>query len=449
MLRLVAITSLGCPKNFVDTEIAVASLIQSGFGLCSDAEEADVQFINTCAFLKEARDEAEGIISEAIKWKSGNPSERRVIVGGCLTEWDREGSLRSRLSGVDAWTKICSVAEIGPVAASLYEGRTARGITKDSPYIYDHSTPRVQLTPPHYAYIKIADGCDNHCTYCMIPSIRGELRSRTLDSVVSEAQSLLENGVRELIIIAQDSAAFGRDKAVRGESLAKLVSRLDRLKSPSDYWIRLMYLHPASVTNELLEALRDSKHVVRCLEMPLQHISDNILRSMNRKISSAQARSIVNILKKDMGFALRTTFMTGFPGETEADFRLLADFVEETSFERLGVFAYSREEGSPASKMPNQVDADIAAERRDELMKIQSRISRRKNSALVGRKIDVIVDGMNDGGTVGRTFMDAPDIDNIVKIKSGKAKLNSGDFIRAVVESASEYELGVKIGSAK
>ena len=434
---MVKVTSLGCAKNFVDTEVASASFLCAGFGLTSSDQDADIQFINTCAFLEDARNEAAKTIRAVRRWKESDPQHRRLIVAGCFVQWASKEEL-ARFPYVDAWLPIDSASEAGDIAVKLFSGVAVSHKKETAPaYLYSHATPRVQLTPGHYAYLKIADGCDNCCTYCRIPAIRGALRSREIPDVVAEARSLVRNGVRELILIAQDSGAFGRDRTGR-PCLAQLLRELDRIKG--DFYLRLMYLHPASVNAELLDAMKDSKHLIRCVEMPLQHIAERILKAMHRKVFEARTREVVEQISA-IGYSIRTTFMTGFPGETPEDFETLCRFVRDTEFERLGVFAYSREDGTPAASLPGQVSPAEAKRRRGRLLKLQSEISRRHNEALKGTVITVITDEvLSRTKAVGRTLFDAPDIDNLVMLTS-KKRLAPGDIVRARVRAASEYEL--------
>ncbi len=433
----VEIISLGCAKNFVDTEIAAASLLTQGFALVADEAEADIKFINTCAFLAVARKEVEEHLRHAKAWKKRSKS-RKIIIGGCIVSWDKDGSFRAAHPEVDSWCGICSVEEIGSIAAAVWTD-TAYDVPERTAYIHTSKTPRLQLTPPHYAYLKIADGCDNRCTYCKIPDIRGSLHSRTVADVVKEAKDLLSGGVRELIVIAQDTAAFGRD-LTGTPKLAELLKKLDALKGT--FLIRLMYLHPASVTDELIGVMNSCKHLIRCIEMPLQHISSRILAAMHRRADGTRTREVVSKLQQQ-GFAIRTTFMVGFPGETEEDFKELLSYVKETGFTRLGTFTYSREAGVPAAEMPDQIPAKTANRRLRLLMEAQAEISLRANQQLTGQTVDVIIDELLPRGkALGRMFADAPEIDNTVVIRGiDKKRHNCGDFIRVRVESADEYEI--------
>lgn len=431
----VIITSLGCAKNFVDTELAAASFLCSGFALTEDEAEADIQFINTCAFLKAARDEASEHITALKHWKKARKG-RRIMIAGCFVEWADPAEL-AKYPYVDVWMRIDQVAEAGKIALRLAGAKIDMAECPDRPkYIYNHETPRVQLTPPHYAYVKIADGCDNCCAYCMIPSIRGSLRSRTVKSVVEEVKSLIGNGVYEIILIAQDSGGFGRDRGGKPE-LAKLLRQLDKL--PGEYILRLMYLHPASVNDELLKVLKGMKHLARCIEMPIQHIADNVLRGMGRKVFGERTREVVKSIM-DLGYAVRTTLMTGFPGETQEDFEELLTYVKTTGFARLGVFAYSREPGTRAAGMPDQVPHRIGETRAAKLLKAQQKISLAHNQALVGTEQEILIDSVQGTEAVGRTLLDAPDIDNIVHVRSRK-KLNPGERVTVRIDRAAEYEL--------
>ena len=429
------ITSLGCAKNFVDTELAAASFLCSGFALTEDENEADIQFINTCAFLKAAREEASEHITALKRWKQARRG-RRIIVAGCFVEWADPAEL-AKYPYVDVWMRIDQVADAGKIALALSGEKSDTAECPVRPaYIYSHETPRVQLTPPHYAYVKIADGCDNCCAYCMIPSIRGPLRSRTVKSVVEEVKNLIGNGVYEIILIAQDSGGFGRDRGGKPE-LAKLLKQLDKL--PGEYILRLMYLHPASVNDELLGVLKGMKHLVRCIEMPIQHIADNVLRGMGRKVFGKRTREVVKSIM-DLGYAVRTTLMTGFPGETAEDFEELLAYVKDTGFARLGVFAYSKEPGTRAAAMPDQVPPRTGKARAARLLKVQQKISLAHNLALVGTEQEVLIDSVRGTEAVGRTLLDAPDIDNIVHVKSRK-KLAPGERVTVRIDRAAEYEL--------
>lgn len=435
--RMVCIVSLGCPKNFVDTEIAAGSLLCRGLGITADEDEADIMLINTCAFIDTARKESVDVIKGAIRWKKRREG-RKIVVAGCLVQWKNAAQVREKFPEVDLWTGIDSVERMGDMLADL-DNSAAPAVAAQPCYIYNEKTSRVLLTPAHYAYLKIADGCDNRCSYCSIPNIRGSLRSRSTESVLAEAQNLIDNGTKELIIIAQDTTAFRRDKGEKNAA-AKLIQGLDKLKG--DYWFRLMYLHPASVTDAIIGAMADAEHMVRCVEMPLQHISDRILLSMGRKVGEAATREAVRKVREQAHCAIRTTFMTGFPGETKEDFEKLLQYVEEQKFERLGAFWYSPEDGTPAASFRNQVPRKLAMERYERIMAAQHDISLAANKALIGKELDVIIDSVEGRGkALARSGLDAPQIDNQIVLKKVPAGVEPGTFAKAVVRSAKAYDI--------
>jgi len=430
--------SLGCPKNFVDTEVIAGSMVIQGFGMTPDLEDADVYLLNTCAFLPSARSEAEEYLEEASAWKAEYPEHRKIVVSGCLNQWDTDHVYPARFPQVDLWAGINEVAHLGELLLKLMaDGKVVVPVEMPA-YLYDESTPRLQLTPNHYAYIKIADGCNNRCSYCSIPKIRGELRSRGCDSVVKEAENLLAGGACELIVIGQDITAFGND---RGKpELASLLQRLDNL--PGEYLLRLLYTHPAHFSPELIDVMAHGKHVLPYIDMPLQHISDNILQAMGRKVGRKHIETLLAELRRSIpGLAIRTTFITGFPGESEADFQELYDFVKAQRFERLGVFTYCAEPDTPAAGMAEQVPQDVAAARRDRLMELQAEISLAFNRSLIGKEMKVIIDSPADSGAyLGRTYLDTPEIDNCVMVKT-RRRLDSGAIVPVKITAAGAYDL--------
>ena len=435
---LARVVSLGCAKNLVDSEVAAGSLLVHGFGLAPEEEEADVLWINTCAFLKEARREAESVIRRACVWKKARKG-RRICVAGCLPEWDRDGTCRKKFPDVDAWLGIDSVADAGRAARAICEG--TEGISSapcEKRWICDEDAPRALSGSGHCAYVKVADGCDNHCAYCLIPSIRGSLRSRTVESVVAEAKNLLDMGVRELVLIAQDTGAFGRDRTGKSE-LPRLLDELDRLDG--DFLLRVMYVHPASISDDMIDAFRRCRRLVRCIETPVQHVSEPILSAMNRHVSESKLRETLRKLR-EAGFALRTTLMVGFPGETEEDFEKLKELVSAGTFERLGVFVYSAEPETPAAAMKDAVPAHVAAARRDALMKIQAGLSKAANARLVGSAVETIVDELRGSGrAIGRLLNDAPEVDQCVHLRSCPRSLRPGDVVRVRVTKSETYDL--------
>lgn len=425
--------SLGCPKNFVDTELLAGSLLSEGWQLEFEPEYADLYVVNTCAFLPAARREAEAAIKTALKWKKRTGGA--VVVAGCLSQYDAEkGEYAARYPEVDAWT---TPDEVGRFAAVLSGGRRSR---KESPaYLYDHKSPRLQLTLPHFAYLKIADGCDNRCSYCAIPDIRGGLRSRPSASVVKEAENLIDSGVKELVVIAQDVTAYGHDRPESADTLASLLKKLEKLDG--DFVMRLLYTHPAHYTEELIDVLAASKKVLPYLDMPLQHIDDAILKKMNRKTDSAAIRSLLAELRSRIpNLAVRSTFIAGLPGEGEEEFAKLCDFLREQRFERAGVFAYSPERGTPAASMPGQVEPEVAKKRVRKLMKIQEKILEERQREAIGSVQRVLIDFAEGKTAVGRSYLDAPEIDNRTVVRAGK-KLKPGEFHRVRIVDGDRFQL--------
>ena len=408
------LVALGCPKNLVDAELLSGTLVSAGYVLSLDPEAADIYIINTCAFLPAARSEAANEIAAAVAWKK-LAAGRRIAVCGCLTEYDkRSGEYKKRFPEVDLWSPVNDVERI----AELLSGK--RVSTGKPCYLNSDASPRLQLTLPHIAYLKIADGCNNHCSYCAIPGLRGALRSRPQDSVVREAEMLIANGVRELIVIAQDITAYGADRPKSGETLRTLLEALEAL--PGDFSIRLLYTHPAHYTDELIDFLASSRKVLPYLDIPLQHISDRILKAMNRHIDRAATLALLDKLRARIpDLTLRTTFIVGFPGETDAEFAELCDFIRKYRFDRLGVFPYAAEAATPAATFPDQVPPEVAEARARIVMRRQVDRMKRANRRLIGSEATVLVDAVDsDGIAVARGAADAPDIDNVVLIPEAR-----------------------------
>ena len=428
------LVALGCPKNLVDAELLSGALMKNGCTLSLDPEAADVYIVNTCAFLPAARSEAAHEIEAALAWKSRAPG-RRVAVCGCLTEYDRNsGEYKRRFPEVDLWSPVNDVERVGDLlgGASPSTGRPC--------YLNSDVSPRLQLTLPHLAYLKIADGCNNCCTYCAIPKLRGALRTRPQSSVVREAKMLVDSGVRELVIVAQDITAFGMDRPGDGESLCSLLRELEKL--PGDFVIRLLYTHPAHYTDELIGFLASSRRVLPYLDIPLQHISDRILKAMNRHVTRREIETLLFKLRAAIPeLTLRTTFIVGFPGETDAEFDELCGFIRDLKFERLGVFPYAAEKGTPAARMSGQVPAKIAEERAAVIMRRQVARMKRRNRKLVGNVARVLVDAVDPSGiAIARGAMDAPDIDNAVLIRDG-GKLRPGEWVQVRIDGVSGCDL--------
>ncbi len=441
----VHLTSLGCPKNFVDTEIIAGSLLKNGIGISSDPKSVDVMLINTCAFLESARKETEGHVREALKWRSAK-RDRKVVLCGCINQWDQNGSKLDFLREVDLRIGLDDIETTAEkILSSFFKKPITTSIAPCPSYLPNYLTPRLQLTPRHYAYVKIAEGCSNCCTYCLIPSIRGHFRSRDVNDIVSEIDGLLKNGCREIILIAQDSGNYGSDLTTNSDKIAGLIRKIDQLNSPNDFWLRLMYCHPRHFDDELVAVFENSKHLLPYVDLPLQHISEKILGMMNRGVGSIQTKKLLNRLRGlNRSIAIRTTFISGFPGETEDDFNEMLEFVKEEKFDRLGVFAYSPEHGTPAESFKYRIPNEIAEKRRDTILKTQMNISMLRNKDLIGENIPVIIDSfLSNGKYRARTKNDAPDIDNQVMLSSER-KLAAGDFVTAKIKSASAYTINAK-----
>src|SRR6266446_2519424 len=389
MMKKVGFISLGCPKNLVDSEVMMGHLKQSGYQITANAEEAETIVVNTCGFIDSAKQESIEAILEATQLKTTGKA-KRVVVAGCLVERYRD-ELKAELLEVDAFIGTNQINDILGVCDPKTNLRTLPVLplgNQSATYLYDESTPRVLATPSHYAFIKIAEGCDRPCAFCFIPQMRGHFRSRRFGSIVAEAQQLAEEGVKELILVAQDSSRYGEDLG-KQDALAHLLRELSHTDGIE--WVRVMYTYPTHISDAFLDVLAEEPKAVRYLDMPLQHASQNVLKLMKRGGNRASLEKLIKRVRDRVsGIAVRTTFITGFPGETERDFAELLAFVKSVEFDRVGVFAYSDEEGTPAFELPDKVEPKIARQRRARLMKEQLKISRRKNKARVGRVFPVL-----------------------------------------------------------
>jgi ribosomal protein S12 methylthiotransferase len=420
--------SLGCPKNQLDTEVMLGSLALRGFAIAERLEDADVAVVNTCSFIESAREESiEAILEVADLRESGRL--RALVVAGCLPQ--RYGAeLAKELPEVDAFVGTAAFTEIAPILEDALAGRS-RGVYVEAgrTQLYDDATPRLLVGPGHSAYVKIAEGCDRICAFCAIPGIRGRFQSRTLDSLVRELRQLAEAGVREVNLVAQDSTSWGKDLPGRPR-LAELVRGLDDV--PGIDWIRLLYLYPSAVDDDLVAAIASAKRVLPYVDVPLQHASDGMLRAMRRGTTAARQRSLVERLRAGIpGLTLRTTFIVGFPGETEADFEALCDFVRETRFDRVGVFRYSDEEGTAGAELPGKVPRSVARARYRRLTQLQQEIMAETLGEAVGREAEVLVDAvLGRGRALARLASQAPEIDGITYLAS-KGELAPGDLVAA------------------
>ena len=447
--------SLGCAKNLVDAEIMLGGAAREDFELTREPEEADVVVINTCGFIDQAKEESIDTILEMHQRRLAARPGQKIIVSGCLAQRYHE-ELKREIPEVDAFIGLDQVADFPRIVREVLQRPDTAAVppldlvSAKSRYIPDYDTPRFQLTPRHTAYLKIAEGCNHPCSFCVIPQMRGRHRSRTIDSVVAEARQLVAQGVREINLISQDTTYFGMDlweqkagprqpvDSARGPTIVKLIEALDQIEG--DFWIRLLYTHPAHWSNELIAALAQSRKVARYVDMPLQHIHEDMLKLMRRETSRQHIEELLGKMRAGIpGLAIRTTFITGFPGETDEHFESLLEFIERVRFERLGVFKYSQEEGSRAAKMDGQIPASVKNKRHARAMKLQQRIARELAESQIGHHLRVLVEQPQ----VARSEFDAPDVDCRVLLES---PLPVGSFTEVTVTGSQVYDLLAKPG---
>jgi ribosomal protein S12 methylthiotransferase len=447
----VGLVSLGCAKNLIDSEIMIGHLQEAGMVMIPEAELADVLIINTCSFIDMAKKESIGAIHEAVDGREETKVRQKIIVAGCLSQrFSKE--LPELMPEVDAFIGLDQITSIAPIIQQLIDKDRIDGdapdnlVTRKPNYIPDYTTPRFRLTPQHYAYVKIAEGCNHPCSFCIIPQIRGRHRSRSQESIVREAEQLVASGVKELNLISQDTTYFGMDRwedgrpnprspvdSTRGESLATLIRALNEIEG--EFWIRLLYTHPAHWSDELIQAIADCKKVARYVDMPLQHISDHMLKQMRRETDGEYIRDLIRRMRAGIpDIAIRTTFIVGFPGETEEDFEELLEFIDEAKFERAGIFEYSQEDGTRAAKMEEQINEGTRQRRwNDAMATIQSRLEKH-NETLIGKQLRVLVEEPG----VARSEMDAPDIDTTVYVDKS---LPVGQFTDVTITDWRGYDL--------
>ena len=431
----IGFVSLGCPKNQLDTEVMLHELVTAGYEITADETEADVVIINTCGFIESAKKEAIDNILD-IAWLKENRSLRGLIVTGCLAERYRNDIL-TEFPEVDAVLGVGSIHNIAEAVERVLGGEKYTSFEDKN--CVRLGGDRVLTTPEHSAYLKIAEGCDNRCTYCAIPSIRGKFRSREMDDIIAEAKDLESLGVKELTLVAQDTTKYGVD--IYGEY--KLAELLHRLSEETDIpWFRILYCYPDKITDELIAEMRDNERVLKYIDLPMQHISDGVLKKMNRHGGSALIREVVEKLRREIpDVVIRTTFIVGFPGETEEDFTELCEFVNEQKFEHVGVFTYSREEGTPAYKM-EQIDEQVKLDRYDIIMRDQLLINEEYNEKKLGQTLKVLTEGYDvvSESYYGRSYADAPDIDGKIYF-IGRKGIAPGTFVDVRIEEVLEYDL--------
>jgi ribosomal protein S12 methylthiotransferase len=453
----IGFVSLGCPKNLVDSEVMMGLSQQGGHTLTPNPADADVLVINTCAFIDSAKEESINTILELAEFKKGGNC-KRLVVTGCLGERYRD-ELKKQIPEIDAVLGTGEVPEIvgaieglkrsRTIPLTLIQGQSPEPIaqSRDLPtYLYDAESPRVFATPRHFAYIKVAEGCDYKCSFCIIPKLRGHYRSRPVEAIVREARSLAARGVRELILISQDTTFYGRDLG-EGAALPTLLRELNKVEGID--WIRLLYLYPTTITDEILDAMAECDKVVKYVDLPLQHAADDVLRRMKRPGTGKNYEKLLNRIRERIpGVSLRTTFIVGFPGETEAEFKELCAFIRNVGFDHVGVFTYSHEEGTTAHDLPDDVPAATKKKRRNALMAEQKRIVARAQKRRVGCRVQVMVDGPSPEHELvwrGRLAGQAPDIDPVVYFTDANPEaLWPGAVLQAEIVGSREYDLVVR-----
>ncbi|MBJ6799540.1 30S ribosomal protein S12 methylthiotransferase RimO [Geomonas propionica] len=434
----VSLVSLGCPKNLVDAEVMLGYLSKDEYEVTTDEMQADIIVVNTCSFIKEAKQESIDTILDLADRKH-DARCKLLIVTGCLPQRYQE-ELAKELPEVDIFIGTGDYPRIAEIIAEKKGTDSQLCYTGDPNFVYNDELPRLQSSPHYTAYLKIAEGCSNNCSYCVIPSLRGAHRSRPFATLMAEAKSLVAGGVKELNLIAQDITAYGRDLPEQ-PSLELLVQELAKLEGLK--WIRLLYAYPDGVRDSLIELIKNEPKVCKYLDLPIQHISDPVLKNMKRRSGEEEIRTLIAKLRREIpDIAIRTSLIVGFPGETNDDFKKLLQFVDETRFDRLGVFCYSREEGTPAADMPDQVSERVKRERHKKLMRTQARVSFKHNRTLVDSEEDVLVEGYSEETELllkGRSSRQAPDVDGLVYITAGNA--NVGDIVRLKITDSSDYDL--------
>ncbi|MGN0412902.1 MAG: 30S ribosomal protein S12 methylthiotransferase RimO [Lachnospiraceae bacterium] len=429
--------SLGCDKNLVDSEMMLGQLSERGYSFTDDEAQADIVVVNTCCFIKDAKEESIETILEMAQLRK-NGDIKALIVTGCLAQRYQE-EIQKEIPEVDEILGISDIDRIVQAIDEILKNEKKNHISDcNSAPVYGKK--RIVTTGGHYAYMKIAEGCDKHCTYCIIPKVRGNFRSIPMESLLQEARTLAEGGVRELILVAQETTLYGVDLYGK-KTLPTLLEKLCEIEDLK--WIRLLYCYPEEITDELIDTIKKQPKLCHYLDIPIQHASDSILKRMGRRTSEEDLRNIVEKLRREIpDICLRTTLITGFPGESQEDHEILYRFVNELEFDRLGVFTYSPEENTPAASMPDQIEEDIKEQRRDELMELQQAIAFEKAEKMVGKRLEAVVEGYlpEDDVYVARSYMDAPGVDGYIFVYADR-QLLSGDYIDVEVIDSREYDL--------
>lgn len=439
----IGVVSLGCPKNLVDSETILGLIHEENYEITNDPSEAEIIIVNTCGFIESAKEESINTILQMAEYKKSG-SCKYIIVTGCLSQRYAE-ELFNELPEADAIAGVEVYDEIGSIIKRVMNGERFIMLERSKPDVIYTSKetflPRILTTPSYTAYLKIAEGCDNCCSYCAIPKIRGPYRSKPMEQVLKEAKALADNGVKELIVVAQDTTRYGEDLPGGKLLLSDLLKELNKIESLK--WIRVMYCYPNNFTDELIETFASLDKVCKYVDLPLQHASNRLLASMNRYDTREEVETLLAKLRKRIpGIVIRTTFIVGFPGETDADFEELKEFVEQQRFENAGVFAYSQEEGTVAGAMPNQIPDEIKQERYHELMALQAQISEEIHKDTEGQTLEVLVEGIEEDGSglhYGRSYREAPDIDGLVFIEN-PGDIKPGCFVKVNILQGFTYE---------
>ncbi|OGW83979.1 MAG: ribosomal protein S12 methylthiotransferase RimO [Omnitrophica bacterium GWA2_52_8] len=434
----IGMLSLGCPKTLVDSETILGKLDPGVFRITNSVADCDIALLNTCAFIQEAQQESVDRILELVELKKQNQI-RSIIVMGCLVQRFPQ-ELQKELKAVDAFVGSGEYDKVSQIVSQVADGGHVFSVGRPG-YLATAAEGRVALTPEFYRYLKISEGCDHVCSFCTIPLFRGKHRSRPMPDILEEARLLVKAGAKELVVTGQDTTYYGRDLYGRYE-LPVLLKELDKIEGL--HWIRLLYAYPSCITEDLIAAIRDGEKICRYLDMPLQHASDPMLQAMRRGITKRKTIDLIKRFRAEVpDLAIRTTFIVGFPGETDGDFEELMEFMESMRFERLGIFTYSREKDSAAALLPNQVEESVKQERFEKAMLLQQRISGDNNQGYLGKTLDVLIekaDEHNPGCRVGRSYMDAPEVDGSVYVRSSK-KFKPGTFCRVSITETREYDL--------
>lgn len=433
------ILSLGCPRNLLDSEVLVGALKKKGFDITEEPQDADVAIVNTCGFVQDAKEESIDTILRLVEFKKEGKI-KKLIVSGCLSQ-RYPAELMDEIKEIDGVFGTSDFTMIPERIERLFEGRRVKEVNENPDFLYDHLHDRALLTSPHYVYVKIQEGCSNRCSYCVIPDLRGSRRSRDMDSVLKEIKSMKgDYGVKELILIGQDTTSFGFDRQGKTELPELLIKAAEIM---DEGWVRLLYTHPAHFTDELIDMIASRDNICNYIDLPVQHINDRILKKMNRCVTKEEITSLIGRIRhKVPDVTIRTSIIVGFPGETREEFKELVEFLKVTKFDRLGAFIYSREEGTPAAGFSGQVSEDVKKERFDAVMRLQQEISLENNKKFLGRNLKVLIDESDPtdkGQFVGRSQMDAPEVDGVIYVKG--EGLSVGDFKDVEITGTMEYDL--------